>query len=230
MKKRSLGDAFNEEDARFVKILEENPSYVELDKSIEFEGTNPVSLKFETRNDGQNPMAFIFYKKISDNELKPQDVSLMLYESIVINNRPTDIKITDLMEDIKAGKTEPHPELMSSVLDYTNVLRVLKNNVLESHLLSYSSLEAELTERGYDYKKLEKYEDTVQTLARTALMNNTKEDGSCPLKKYSHVVDHVLTTSFREKMTKESNLYKHMFEVMDKCKVDSPKQKRKMKP
>ncbi len=226
MPKMKLADSLVKSREKFVSILESAKDQWEIGERSKY-GT-PVRLFYEKRNDGANPSATVLISEdIRPEKITADDVADLLYDRIVNKNEAVSMGINFMSDDVMTGKSSINPDMIEAVLTYSEPLKKYKEKVLNSHKVNILSMESELVEKGFDDNKLFHLKDELIDLGRKALLMNTDEDGDCPLHTSKNIVDHILTTSFGEKMEKEGGSFKVMLDKLNeaKSKTEAPKQR-----
>lgn len=219
MSKRKLAEAFNASQLELMKALSENPEFVEVEHKKVINGQNPVRINLEERIDDKKPSAIVLMRDLKEKDLDISEIADLFYTAIVVDNNFINIKMNDILEDVQSGVSKPNGAIITAVLDYTKHLKIMKNKIIDSPFINAKDLKEEFEKLGYDLSKLDKDNNSVQTLAKSAIMSKTDEDGNCKLTTTSEVVMHVLSSDCKNKLEEESMLFKSMYESLEEVRI-----------
>jgi hypothetical protein len=219
MSKRKLAEAFNASQLELMKALSENPEFVKVEHKKVINGQNPVRINLEERFDDKKPSAIVLMRDLKEKDLDISEIADLFYTAIVVDNNFINIKMNDILEDVQSGISKPNGAIITAVLDYTKHLKIMKNKIIDSPFINAKDLKEEFEKLGYDLSKLDKDNNSVQTLAKSAIMSKTDEDGNCKLTTTSEVVMHVLSSDCKNKLEEESMLFKSMYESLEEVRI-----------
>lgn len=219
MSKRKLAEAFNASQLDLMKALSENPEFIEIENKKIINGQNPVRINLEERLDEKKPSAIVLMRDLKGKDLDISEIADLFYTAIVVDNNFINIKMNDILEDVQSGVSKPNSAIITAVLDYTKHLKIMKNTIIDSPFINTKDLKEEFEKLGYDLSKLDKDNNSIKTLAKSAIMSKTDEDGNCKLKTTSEVVLHVLSSDCKSKLEEESMIFKSMYENLESVKV-----------
>ena len=218
MSKRKLEEAFNASQLELMKALSENPDFVEVEYKKLINGQNPVRINLEERIDDKKSSAIVLMRDLKEKSLDVPEIIDLFYTAIIVDNNFINIKINDILEDVQSGVSKPNGAIITAVIDYTKHLKIMKNKIIDSPFINPKDLKEEFEKLGYDLSRLDK-DNSVKTLAKSAIMSKTDEDGNCKLKTTSEVVMHVLSSDCKKKLEEESMLFKSMYESLEKVRI-----------